>query len=517
MIRGFSGDRWREAGALFHDLVELNETSRRERLARVADSDPELGRMVESLLVGDAIADEALPAPGFGLASVSGVEGADTFGLEGKTVDRFRVIERVAWGGMGVVYRAEDTRLSRNVALKFPLLDRDVSDIARVLSLREARAAGALDHPNVCPIYDVGESPQGPFLVMPLYSGETLKERISRAGAIPVAEALDVLEQVAAGLACAHAAGIVHCDVKPGNIMLLSDGTVKILDFGLARAKSADYAASSGVVGTVAYMAPEQLRNDPVDARADLWALGVILYEMLCGARPFVGDSAAQIADAVMRSEPTPVGTRGVSIPEGVLGLVSALLVPDPAARLQAASDLTSAIAAVRASMDRPTRPRKMSRPLATIGGTAAGMAALAVALWVRPQPTLISAHKLAPFDAAVLADVQVTGPDSVDAPVFTALVRREFDDSRGVRLMSDKDVGSALVRMRRQGNIGITDSLAREIALRENSHAVLSGRVSPLGSGYLVALRLVDAESRNELASSTRRVASAENLPEAL
>ncbi|HEY6830389.1 MAG TPA: serine/threonine-protein kinase, partial [Gemmatimonadaceae bacterium] len=495
----------------------MNEASRREQLARVADSDPELGMMVESLLAGDAIADEALPAPGFGLPSVSGVGSTDTFGLEGKTVGRFRVIERVAWGGMGVVYRAEDLRLGRNVALKFPLLDRDVSEIARVLSLREARAAGALDHPNVCPIYDVGESAQGPYLVMPLYSGETLKERITRVGPMPASEALDVLQQVAAGLACAHAAGIVHCDVKPGNIMLLPDGVVKILDFGLARAGSVDSAVSSGAIGTVAYMAPEQIRNEPVDARTDLWALGVTLYEMLCGSRPFVGEDASEIARAVVESNPTSLAARGVFLPSEVQDLVSALLAPERDARPQTASALIGAISTARSAMDRSVRRREMRRRYVVVGFAAAAIAIVASVLWLRPAPTLISAHKLAPFDAAVLADVQVTGPDSNDAPVFTSIVRREFEDSRAVRLMSDRDVRSALERMRRPGKTAVADSVARQIALRENARVVLSSRVLPLGSGYLVAVRLIDAESGNELTASTKRATNAEKLPETL
>ena len=514
MIQGISDDRWREAGALFNELVELDAASRSERVQRVAESDPELGAMVEALLAGDAIADEVLPLPGFGVAAASEGVGSDALGLAGQTVGRFRVLEQVAWGGMGVVYRAEDTQLQRTVALKFPLLDREVSDIARALSLREARAAGALDHPNVCPIYDVGESDRGTFLVMPAYGGETLKERIARDGAVNASEALKIIEQIAAGLACAHAAGIVHCDIKPGNIMLLPDGSVKILDFGLARATSTESARSLGLVGTVAYMAPEQLRNDPVDARADLWALGVILYEMLAGTRPFVGDDAAQIAGAVTESKPIALAERGISVPDGVGDLVSVLLAPDPAGRMQSATELSRAISEVRTAMDRPVHRQRKLRRFAIIGG-AVGTAILASALWLwsRSAPTLMSTHKVAPYDTVVLANFEVAGIDPTNASVFATLVRRDFDDPRGVAIMPENGVRSALERMRRVGDSKVTDSVAREIARRENLRGVLSGRVSPLGSGYAIVLRLVDAESGNTLTSSTTRAAAAGDL----
>lgn len=508
MIRDVDAERWRRAGTVFHELVDLDETSRSERLMQLGNSDPELRTAVEALLAGDAAADDALPAPGFGLGALSKQGLAiDERTIEGMTIGRFRIREQIAWGGMGVVYRADDTELHRSVALKFPLLDTSVSESSRALTLREARAAGALDHSNLCPIYDVGESDVGPFFVMPLYRGETLKERIARA-TVDIGEALAILEQLAAGLSCAHDAGIVHCDIKPGNIMLLPDGTVKLLDFGLARAVAAESPGTSSLVGTIHYMSPEQIRNEPVDARADLWALGVILYEMLAVSRPFVGDSSDAIIDAVLESEPPRLGS---TISPAARALVSGLLAKEPERRLQRASDVTRAIAVARLELEPPTFRRRRRRRSAVALGALVGIGILAAALWIRTPTTLVSSGKLAPHDTLVLADVEVAGLDPSTSPALTTFVRQEFADSKGVALMSTSDLRSALERMRQRPGARITPELAREIGLRERLRAILRGSVSQLPAGYLVTLRLIESETGNELASTTSTAVNAE------
>jgi len=511
VIRSVPDDRWREAGALFHELVELNEPTRSERLARIGDTDPELRAAVEALLAADASAEAALPVPGFGLGPLSDAEPTDALGLTAQTIGRFRVLEQIAWGGMGVVYRAEDAQLQRTVALKFPLLDRGVSDSARATILREARAAGALDHPNLCPIYDIGESSAGPFFVMPLYRGETLKDRIARAAPLSVSEALAILEQLAAGLACAHTKGIIHCDIKPGNIVLLPDGTVKLLDFGLARAIAADASAAEPLIGTVAYMSPEQLRREPVDARADLWAMGVILYEMLCGGRPFVGDGARKIADAVLASEPPRLGTRGVVVPAAVQDLVNTLLAKDPRSRMQTAAELARATAAARHGVDRAPSRLMTRRRIAAAAGVGAAVGLVAIWLSLRSPATLIGSGKLAWGDTIVLADFQVPGPDSANAPALNNVLRGGFGDSKAVSLMPSGDVSSALKRMGRPAGTAISPDVAREIAQRKQLRAVLSGSISPLGTGYLVTLRLTEPRTGNELALSNARATRGE------
>jgi serine/threonine protein kinase/Tol biopolymer transport system component len=225
-----------------------------------------------------------------------------------REIGPYRVGEVLGGGGMGIVYRAEDTRLGRSVALKFlpPELTRDPVSKARFL--QEARTASALDHPNVCTIYDVGETDEHQlYLAMPCYDGETLRRKIER-GPLPVAEAVDYALQAARGLAKAHRQGIVHRDVKPANLMVTGDGVVKILDFGIAKlAGEVGLTRTGASVGTPAYMAPEQIHGRDVDGRTDLWALGVVLYEMLGGRRPFAGDHESMLRQSILGDDPEPL------------------------------------------------------------------------------------------------------------------------------------------------------------------------------------------------------------------
>ena len=222
---------------------------------------------------------------------------------------RYRLLDLVGTGGMGVVYRAEDTLLGRTVALKFlpPMLTPNHQAKARFLN--EARAASALDHPNLCTVYEVGETAEGQlFLAMAFYEGETLKQRLER-GPLAPAEALRIATQVARGLAKAHDYGIVHRDIKPANLMLTPDGLVKILDFGLARLP--DQTLSGPLFGTPGYMSPEQARFGAVDARSDVWSLGAVLREMLPDAPPEVGKAALSALPHARRGAGGPLSGRG--------------------------------------------------------------------------------------------------------------------------------------------------------------------------------------------------------------
>jgi serine/threonine protein kinase len=340
--------RWRTVRAVFDELVELEPERRAARLAVLRISDPQLCEAVESLLAADAASSGGLG--GAGLPARGDQEGLppDPLGLAGRTLSHFRVQEPLEAGGMGVVYRAEDTRLGRAVALKFLLPHHVLDPSAKQRFLQEAWTAGALDHPNLCTIYEVGESEDGRlFLAMPLYPGETLKARLERDGALPVAEALAIARQIAQGLACAHAAGIVHRDLKPGNVMLLPDGTVKILDFGVAKVRDLELTRSGGRLGTVSYMAPEQVRGETVDARADLWALGVVLYEMLTGRRPFLGEHETAIAHAIVNAEPDPPSALRPELPPAVEELVLTALRRDPASRHAGAPQLLEELLAI--------------------------------------------------------------------------------------------------------------------------------------------------------------------------
>jgi len=255
----------------------------------------------------------------------------------GTRLGPYDILAELGHGGMGVVYTAQDPRLDRQVAIKVlpPDLTRD--EAAKERFLQEAKAASALDHPNICTIHEINETDDGQlYLVMAHYEGETLKERIER-GPLALGDAIDVAKQVGQGLAKAHEAGIVHRDIKPANLIVTGDGTVKILDFGLAKLAGTEGVTQTGsVVGTVAYMSPEQARGEEVDHRTDIWSLGVVLHEMLTGEPPFQGDNLLAISKAIADS-PAPTLTGDSS---SLHTLVSRALHKSPSQRYQAATDL---------------------------------------------------------------------------------------------------------------------------------------------------------------------------------
>jgi eukaryotic-like serine/threonine-protein kinase len=261
----------------------------------------------------------------------------------GKTVSHYRILEKLGEGGMGVVYKAEDTKLKRTVALKFlpPELTRDPKAKARFI--HEAQAASALQHHNICTIHEIDETPEGQlFISMDCYEGQTLKERISK-GPLPLGDALDLTIQAAEGLSKAHGAGMVHRDIKPANIMITSDGVAKILDFGLAKFAGQTKATNKGMtVGTVAYMSPEQARGEEVDHRTDIWSLSVVLYEMLTGLLPFRAEHEAALLYCVVHEDPQPLFCFRTDIPMQVASVISKALQKDRALRYQTAKELIS-------------------------------------------------------------------------------------------------------------------------------------------------------------------------------
>ncbi|MBD3222328.1 protein kinase [bacterium] len=259
----------------------------------------------------------------------------------GRVVSHYRVLARIATGGMGEIYRARDTRLDRTVALKFlaPELTRDRDAKARFL--REARAASALDHPQICTIHEIAETADGrPFLVMACYEGDSLRDRLDR-GPLAAAPAVAIAAQIARGLQNAHDHGVVHRDIKPANVLLTTDGLVKIVDFGLAGLADATRITRSGaVMGTLPYMSPEQVRGDDADGRADLWSLGVMLFEMIAGRHPFRGQRPQALAQAILHGSPRSLADCGVAAPPELQRTIDRCLCREPAARYQDAVEL---------------------------------------------------------------------------------------------------------------------------------------------------------------------------------
>ena len=240
--------------------------------------------------------------------------------LTGKSISHYNVISRIGQGGMGVVYKAEDTKLERSVALKF--LSANVGEDAEKKKrfIQEAKAASALDHPNVCTVYEINETGDGrTFIAMAFYEGQTLKEKIAgvREGVKPApTDAINIITQIANGLERAHRRGIVHRDIKPGNIIITPEGTAKILDFGLAKVADIKLTQTGSTVGTIAYMAPEQIQAETIDQRADIWSLGVILYEILTGQLPFPGETEHALMYAILNVEPEPLLKYNPDVPQ---------------------------------------------------------------------------------------------------------------------------------------------------------------------------------------------------------
>jgi tetratricopeptide (TPR) repeat protein len=318
----------------------------------------------------------------------------------GATVAHYQIVERLGEGGMGVVYRAIDLRLRRAVALKLLRTHTPRDPRAKERLLGEARAAAALDHPNICTIYEVGETAaQVPFIAMAFYRGETLQQVIGR-GPLPHPTALDYATQVARGLGVAHQRGIVHRDVKPANIVVTADGVVKLLDFGIARVLDVSASHDGVTPGTIAYMSPEQASSRPVDQRTDLWSLGVVLYEMCTGVRPFGGDHAAEVVHAILHQSPPEPAALRREIPPHVESILGRLLAKDPEQRYGNADELISDLVSTSHSPTRATGAarRRLLRRAAWYG---AGLLALGIAAasWPGAKAPPLSERRIAARD----------------------------------------------------------------------------------------------------------------------
>jgi serine/threonine protein kinase/tetratricopeptide (TPR) repeat protein len=263
--------------------------------------------------------------------------------LIGSTISHYKVLEKLGGGGMGIVYRATDTRLDRTVALKFLPIEWCQEPLLRERFTREARAASALDHPHICTVFDIGETPQGQlFIAMAHCPGETLKQRILR-GLMPLEETVDIAIQIAQALGAAHESGIVHRDIKPANLLITDRDQVKIVDFGLAKlAGEAAVTRQGTVVGTPAYMSPEQAMGEEVDGRADLWALGTVLYEMVVGRRAFAADNEQAILHAITTGSPTPIDRVRAEVPAELQRIIRRCLKKRPEERYQPADELVA-------------------------------------------------------------------------------------------------------------------------------------------------------------------------------
>jgi serine/threonine protein kinase/tetratricopeptide (TPR) repeat protein len=398
-ITGPDPERWAAILAAFDEVAALDEEARQSRLDAMENSDPPMRREIERLLASDSCASRVLSPFD---ALLGEAPASDPLKLVGQTVSHFRVLECIGKGGMGVVYRAEDVQLGRMVALKVPTGAADQVAIERFR--REARVAAGLEHPNLCPVFETGETPNGDlFYVMPFYEGETLKQALGRRERIPIPEALEIATQIGRGLAALHQTGIVHRDLKPANVMLLEKGGVRILDFGLAKGNDATLTATWALMGTIGYMAPEQVNGVKVDPRTDLWALGIVLYEMVTGTRPFVGNEMGTV-HSILHNKPPLASSICKELPPGLDDLIQRCLRKDPAERYQSADDLVTTLGGIRLD-ERPSPLRKVRLAQASLRRRL-----------VRPGSVLIAGAVLTALGALVLW--RGGSPSKPDQPV---------------------------------------------------------------------------------------------------
>ncbi len=360
-------ERWQRIERVYDSAVELKPSDRQAYLEKACAGDDELRREVEKLISFDRKAGRFMESPALDVAAKALARSADrgkSVDFVGQTILHYKVMEKVGEGGMGVVYKALDTHLKRPVAVKVLLPERVTDPERRLRFVQEARAASALNHPNIVTIYDIDQAGGTDFIAMEYVSGRTLGELIPRKK-MRLGDTLKYAIQIADALAAAHAAGIVHRDLKPANVMVTDKGLVKVLDFGLAKltepAESDEFRTTETlqprteegtIVGTVAYMSPEQAEGKKVDARSDIFSLGSVLYEMVTGHRAFEGDSRIATLSAILHQEPKPVSTIARAAPADLEKLIERCLRKDPEQRIQHVGDVKLLLAELKQDLD---------------------------------------------------------------------------------------------------------------------------------------------------------------------